>query len=163
MAAISSDPARARTALVLALWTLVLVALGARAGVTVCVGGDCCPLRFATELASNELILVHPAEPDRSCCNHCCETAGTSDDAPQPMRLRADCCPDCCLDLTLGLDPAPMPRAVAAPTLATLAGPNQALGDLAPETRESAPTPRQTGPPRGDRRTAILLCTILRQ
>lgn len=146
-----------RCTIQVATWILLLVtAFGSRSQFGVCTADVCCNPTTTTSTCG--------------CCGCCASTPhgtalreGATTDGDLPS-LQPRGCTECRLDLSLPLQPAPLPRTVHAPDLETsaiawfAAGPGQQ-----PAAAEPCPCPFDTGPPRPDRRTGLLATTVLRR
>ena len=144
----------------IAVWTLMLIALlGPHTSWSICLTGIC----------------IERVETVAACCS-CCHDAADGDaegsdavDSEQGRgdgdgENRGDTCPGCCLDLALAIDEAPLPKPVSAPNVD-----HEVAAILPPQVLDtgSAVAARyqghDTGPPRVDRRTALIATTILRE
>lgn len=148
-----------RCTIQVATWLLLLVvAFGSRSQFGVCRADACC------------------SAADSSCtcgCCGCCAAEANPAPAGKTLAPTADLglpalhahgCTDCRLDLSLPLQPAPMPRPVHAPDLEPIAIAWFSAGPVQhPATAEPCPCPFDTGPPRPDGRTELLATTILRR
>jgi len=108
---------------------------------------------------------VAPEHP--ACCGGCCREreAGTPppERRPDEERIRGKCGPHCCVDLLVDVDPAPVPTAAGriAPPVVACAPPAMPQAPHARQWPERT-VPPATGPPRVDRKTALVASTVLR-
>lgn len=140
------------------IWTLLAIAaLGPRGHVSVCTGDACCAEGAAREAAG-------------CCCNcGCCDD--DRDEAPADAskaklpgeQNRGVTCTGCCVDLSLPIELGPLPRPTEMPAELACTGATAAF--RLPEGREVVPSvwPYETGPPRPDPRTDLIVTTILRR
>ncbi|HEX5050501.1 MAG TPA: hypothetical protein VFZ65_01900 [Planctomycetota bacterium] len=148
-----------RLAVQIAIWTLLLVvAFGPRHTLRVCKGGSCC--------ASHECRATG-CDGYGCCCEHEHApepNAGGSMGTATPQHHETRSCEDCCIDVSMPIEFGPLPEAVDAP-VAELA----CVGGVEPFRLvercgvDAGSWPFTTGPPRPERRTSLLVTTILRQ
>lgn len=140
------------------IWTLLAIAaLGPRSHVSVCTGDACCEAGAAMEAAG--------CCCNCGCCNSDCDEAPEDADqgTPPGEQNRGVTCTGCRLDLSLPIEVGPVPSPFETPAELTCAG--LAVPVRGPEGRDEDPSvwPYETGPPRPDPRTNLIVTTILRR
>lgn len=139
-------------ACVICALVLLVMAAAPHVHLFVCTGtGECCAV-----------VAEHPA-----CCGGCCGERDAVTPPPERRpgeeRVRSECGPHCCVDLLVDVDPAPVPTAAGriAPPVAACEPPAMPRTPHARTWPEHTAQPA-TGPPRVDRKAALVASTVLR-
>ena len=139
----------------IAMFALVLMALGNHMRIKACTGQ--CGAVIASQCCSTEIDVAAPSE---SCC--CCsDTTGDLEGEPED-EARSSCPIGCCFTLSFDIDIAPVCVPADGPHLTAQTLPPTPTGLPKLDVRRAAfQRPFDRGPPRVDRCSAMRACTVL--